>query len=350
MRNTETTAVPFYIWPLAGIAGIAVAAGSLSYAPQGRINVLWVWLLWAGLPLLGSLASLVFALFGSARPWLFHWRNRAFQWYPTPQQRLHMLWLLQAVWCVLGLGMLVGYWALLLFSDLAFGWSSTLVQNPALAQRAAESLALPWQTLWPKAVPSAEVIVATHFQRIAPTATEPALAGAWWRFLMASLLVYNLLPRVLLALVFYVRWRWYQQPQIRVHNASPQDSRKPTQATLVEDSPEHWRDATLLSWELEDPAATAVFGLQSWQHDEKRLHGVLAQGPQKLLWQVKASRSPVEELSDLMSQVRQQGIGHQAIVAKADAETDPERHLASWQAFARRHQLVWITHGDTHDT
>lgn len=344
MLKTDKIAIPFYIWPIAGVAGIALAAGSLSYAPQGRINVLWVWLIWAGLPLLGSLASLFLALFGSSRPWLFQWRNRSFQWYPTRQQRLLMLWLLQAVWCVAGLGMLFTYWVLLLFSDLAFGWSSTLVQDPALALRAAEWLAAPWQALWPEAIPSAEMVAATQYQRIAPTASEPALAGAWWRFLMASLITYNLLPRVLLALFFYLRWRWQERPQIQVRGKSLQDARQRGDVALVEDSGENWLDATPVAWELKEATAAAVLGLHAWADDEKRLGDLLAQGPKKLLWHVKASRSPVAELSDLMLQAGRHGVKQQALWARPDQETDPERHLASWRAFARQHQLVWIVH------
>jgi hypothetical protein len=335
-------AVPFYVWPLAFVAGILVAAGSLSYSPQGRINVLWVWLIWAGLPLLGTLASLFFAAFGSSRPWLFQWGKRSFSWYPSPAQRAHMLWLLQAVWCVFGLGMLTGFLALLLFSDLAFGWSSTLVQDPETALSAAQWLALPWQPLWPSAVPTAEMIAATHYQRINPTATDPALAGQWWRFLMASLIFYNLLPRTLLAAVFYIRWRWRLQPQLSVRSSSPLTNRNAHHPELTQDTLDHWQQALRVNWELQDATGAATLGLRSWSEDEVQLNQLLDKKPHQLLWQVKASRSPVAELSDLMTKARQAGVQRQALKAQTDAETEPERHLASWQAFARQHQLIWI--------
>ena len=93
-------------------------------------------LLWQALAL-GALVSLWVALFGRSRPWLFQWRQREYHWYPTTDQRLHMLWLLQYLWAVAGLGMLLGFWVMLLSTDLAFGWSSTLIDDEQRLVRAA---------------------------------------------------------------------------------------------------------------------------------------------------------------------------------------------------------------------
>lgn len=341
MLTTQKIAVPFYVWPLAVVAGIAVAAGSLSYAPEGRINVLWVWLIWAGVPLAGALLSLAFGGFGSSRPWLFQWRDRSVQWHPSRQQRRHMLWLLHAFWCLVALGILIGYCALLLFSDLAFGWSSTLVQKPAIATRFAGWLAWPWQHIWPGAVPSADMIMATQFQRINPAGTDATAAGQWWRFLMASLLFYNLLPRFLLTLGFYLSWRWRAHPILDIR--APASTTKspvsrgsqPVEAPLAE-----WQTAQPMDWELDDQ--TTSFGLRTWPEDEQQLSQVLASKPQRLLWRVKAGRSPVAELSDLVDRARVNGVREQAVWALRDRDTDPARHIASWRAFAHKHQLVWI--------
>ncbi len=341
--QTEHLVVPFALWLVAFIGGLGVAAGSLSYSPDGRINILWVWLLWAGLPLLGTLVAVCFAAFGSARPWLFQWRNRAVAWHPTHRQRLQMLWLLQALWCVLALGMLCGYWTLLLFSDLAFGWSSTLVQDPALIAAVAEALALPWQAIWPAAVPAPDMVAATQFQRIAPAAAEPFLATQWWQFLMASLIFYNLLPRAVLALLFYVRWHRAEPVtlQVRAPIASVRDSS--STPTLTESPSSAWQDAVRVSWELEGAAAQSRFGLHGWTEDEQAMARVLEQHPKRILWQVDATRSPVGELADLVAQAAAGGVQTQALWAHCNADTDPERHLLSWRAFASRQQLTWIT-------
>lgn len=341
--NTTKIAVPVYIWLVALVLGVLIAAASLSYSPQGRINVLWVWLLWAALPLLGSLVSLGFAVFGSARPWLFQWRDKSINWYPSASQRLQMLWLLQLFWCVVAAGMLVGYLMLLLFSDLAFGWSSTLITGDAATARWAEIAAAPWRAIWPEAMPSAELIASTRFQRISPEASEAAMAGHWWRFLMASLVFYNLLPRALLALVFYGRWRWQMQPQLQVKTATPPQHQPASSGAVRLDSPENWHDATPVGWELDIPGTLPNLGLKDWQHDEARLKDILAQRPQRLLWRVSAVRSPVAELSDLMGQARAAGVKDQALWPQQNDQADPARHLGSWRAFAQQHQLTWIS-------
>lgn len=343
MLTTDKIALPWVAWPLAVAAGVAVAGGSLSYAPHGRINILWVWLIWAGLPLVGTVVSLVFACVGTSRPWLFQWRGRSSHWYPSRRQRLHMLWLMQVFWCLVALGILIGYCALLLFSDLAFGWSSTLVQEPAAATRFASALAWPWQHLWAEAVPSAELIRATQFQRINPMGTGTAMAGDWWRFLMASLLFYNLLPRLLLSLGFYLPWRWQSQSQSRldIRRAAPMAKPKVKRAgTSRKARSADWQTAPHLHWELD--GETESFGLGSWSQDEQRLTHILASKPQRLLWRVKAVRSPVAELSDLVERARQHGVREQALWALQDDHTEPARHIASWRAFARQHHLVWI--------
>ncbi len=342
MSKSANISVPLLIWPLAFAAGIGIAAGTLSYSPQGRINVLWVWLLWAALPLLGSAGSLVFALLGSSRPWLFQWRNRSLGWYPQPRQRLQMLWLLQLVWCLLALGMVLGYWLLLLLSDLAFGWSSTLIDDAGVIAGAVEWLAFPWRSLWPAAVPTADTVAATYFQRIAPATTEPALATDWWRFLMASLIAYNLMPRALLALLFYGRWRWSHRQGLLVHSEAPSEPAiAPQHQPVVEGRLADWNQALRLTWEYQDPALPG-FGLSTWEQDEQRLAQLLAQQPKRLLWQVNATRSPVAELGDLVATARAGGVSAQALWARPDRATDPERHIRSWHSFARQHQLVWI--------
>lgn len=164
MTSTPTThlthdlRLPGWVWFAALVAGVLLAVGSLSYTPDGRINVLWLWLLWAGLPLLGFVVSLWVALFGRSRPWLFQWRHKAYQWYPSPHQRWYMLCLLQGLWAVVGLGILLGFWLLLLLTDLAFGWSSTLLADDQYLLRIIRALALPWSTLWPAAVPDAALL------------------------------------------------------------------------------------------------------------------------------------------------------------------------------------------------
>lgn len=350
----QTSGYSRLLWPLALLLGLGLAAGSLSYTPAGRINVLWIWLIWAGLPLVGSLVCLWAIFFGGERPWLFRWGSRTLHWHPSTRQRLEMLAILQRLWRVLAIGMLLGYWMLLLFTDLAFGWSSTLLDDSNLITSLARSLAWPWHSLWPGAVPDADLVAATRYVRIDPNLGDPQvqMAGNWWKFLMASLICYNYLPRLVLSGIIAWRLRGLSDRALEIRG--PQDS-----SGLVSDSHApsaqqdlltHWNNAQTICWELDDahdPAASmgsaaANMGKASWSEDEAAMKQLLIQRPTRLLWRVNASRSPVAELADLIAMGRAAGVNEQALFAVANASTDPARHIASWKTFAEQQQLVWL--------
>lgn len=353
----QTSGYSRLLWPVALLLGVALAAGSLSYTPVGRINVLWIWLIWAGLPLLGSLVCLWAIFFGGERPWLFRWGSRTLHWHPSPRQRLEMLAILQRLWRALALGMLLGYWCLLLFTDLAFGWSSTLIDDSQVITSLAQSLAWPWQGFWPGAVPNAELVAATRYVRIDPGLgdSQLQLAGSWWKFLMASLICYNYLPRLLLSGVIVWRLRNVNDQTLKVRGPQESSSQAGGSNPLSakEDLLTNWSNAPTIHWELDDTAsvnsaaaniesAAANLGKASWDEDEAAMKQLLMQRPTQLLWQVNASRSPVAELADLMTMARAAGVRDQALFALTNTNTDPARHIASWKTFAEQQQLVWL--------
>lgn len=81
---------------------------------------------------------------------------------------------------------LVTAFALITFTDLAFGWSTTLGADTALVGRLVEIVAWPWKSLFPAAVPDLALIEQSRFFRLERAAELPAgasreLAG-WWSF------------------------------------------------------------------------------------------------------------------------------------------------------------------------
>ena len=95
---------------------------------------------------------------------------------------------------------------LVTFSDLAFGWSTTLSFDSHLVKKITDVLSFPWKTFVPQAVPQLELIDATRFYRLITTTLgnqetgildQAQLAGNWWRFLFLCLLVYGFIPRLL---------------------------------------------------------------------------------------------------------------------------------------------------------
>ena len=99
---------------------------------------------------------------------------------------------------------------LITFSDLAFGWSTTLDADPAVVTRVVQWIAWPWAALMPPAVPSAELVEQSQFFRLeggAATAGEPHALGAWWPFTILALVAYGLVPRLALLILAATRLR-----------------------------------------------------------------------------------------------------------------------------------------------
>lgn len=105
---------------------------------------------------------------------------------------------------------LLAAFTLIAFTDLAFGWSTTLRLDHADVLRMTRLLATPWREFWPAAVPSAELIEHSRFFRLAssaPTAIAASELTGWWPFLLAALMTYGLLPRCCLLLLASIRLR-----------------------------------------------------------------------------------------------------------------------------------------------
>lgn len=109
------------------------------------------------------------------------------------------------------LGALASCLRLILLSDLAFSWSTSVASLDAVqVERICAVLAAPFGWLVPDAVPSAVLIEHTQYFRLegrfsgaaAGTRGDPALAGEWWRFLVACTVTYGLLPRLVTFALF----------------------------------------------------------------------------------------------------------------------------------------------------
>lgn len=118
------------------------------------------------------------------------------------------------------LGALASCARLILLSDLAFAWSTSVASlDPAQVGRVCAVLAWPFGWLVPDAVPSAALIEHTQYFRLegrfagAPAGTrgDAALAGEWWRFLVACTITYGLLPRIATLALFRYRLRRAEQ-------------------------------------------------------------------------------------------------------------------------------------------
>jgi hypothetical protein len=107
-------------------------------------------------------------------------------------------------------GALAGCVGLVVVSDLAFGWSTTLRVGAQDFYRLTQAVAWPWSWLWPEAAPSAQLVLDTQYFRFGGGTLGgddvPAL-GDWWPFLVMAIACYALLPRLVTLTVARVRLR-----------------------------------------------------------------------------------------------------------------------------------------------
>jgi len=97
----------------------------------------------------------------------------------------------------------------LMVFDVRFYWEAT-PETGNLMQTTTTVIAAPWQWAWPLAVPDAAAIEASRARYIDGIKQVPgasSAAAAWWRFLLMSLLVWGVLPRLLLIALFAWRTR-----------------------------------------------------------------------------------------------------------------------------------------------
>jgi hypothetical protein len=170
-----------------------------------------------GVPLLGTFRGLLGAIYprlaarglgGGER--VEEWRNllhvlRSRRSLYTGVEPWLLLSLTQAFGVAFNVGALLAMLRFVVFSDVAFSWSTTLLNLDADRLLAVvRGLSTPWAWFWPDAVPTRELVAATRYSRLEGAylvsgpgrAADPTLVGAWWPFLVAAVATYGLLPRV----------------------------------------------------------------------------------------------------------------------------------------------------------
>lgn len=128
-------------------------------------------------------------------------------------ERWLLLGLTQRAGLAFNLGALLTCLYLIVFSDIAFAWNTTLQIEPAFFHRITDWISAPWALFVPSAVPSLELVESTRYFRLGGEYVQPdsstpqaLTAGGWWPFLIMALLCYGLLPRMLALLVATLRY------------------------------------------------------------------------------------------------------------------------------------------------
>ena len=333
------------------LVGFLVALGVLSGDVQGRVNLLYLLLLFAFLPVAGLLLSLVFLLRDSARGlaglvldlpfWPRPWQRRLFALGGGGARRHWYFYQSQLLALSFGLGGLAAFFILLVGSDVSFVWRSTLLEAGDLLP-ALRLLALPW-LFWPEAQPSLELLQRTQDFRLAEPDFDAATLGSWWKYVLAAQCTYNLLPRSLMLLA--ARRRYLRASAAASVAPAPPPLRKRLNsapsaghlAPLVHEVEEGW---TLVDWagapdfcldwlqsRLGAPAARLRAGPLAGAEEEEA--SLVAAGQRVVL--VKSWEPPMGELRDYLERAD----GLLLPLDWEEREVRPVRdvHLQEWRRF-----------------
>jgi hypothetical protein len=194
-------------WVLSAVfflVGMGAAAAVLRFTGDHPINVLVV----LGVFVLAQLATLALTLlfFGASA-----WAPGLFESLPLvvlARAAVKSLWrrfgVLQLGAVAFNLGVLSSFLIAVAFSDLAFGWGTTLSIGAEQLHQLCATLSSPWASWLDEATVSAELVRSTQYSRLEGNYVQAAegagralsLYGQWWRFLVVSIVAYGLLPRV----------------------------------------------------------------------------------------------------------------------------------------------------------
>lgn len=212
--DSKTTATLSFV----GISfGVLVGASALSGDEQGRVNLLFLLLIFAFLPALSLVFGLILAstktngLTGAIVNSPFWPKNLSSSPAEIKFGRQRRLWLFfqsQVFSLSFALGSILVYLALLLGTDVNFVWRSTLLEAADILP-ALKLISWPW-LFWHEAQPSMELLQLSQNSRISE---QPGTySGNWWQFILAAQLSYNLIPRVILLSI--ARWQYIKTTKV----------------------------------------------------------------------------------------------------------------------------------------
>ncbi|MCV6590458.1 MAG: DUF2868 domain-containing protein [Marinobacterium sp.] len=237
MINKSYTHLSWGIAVVAAIAGVFSTVAATTGDAAGRVNLMYLVLLYVVLPLF---SLLLLALFSALKKppllvgalacsslWPRSWRDALPE---LKREQRFQPWLFcqsQKAILAFNLGCLVSFITLLLFNDLSFVWRSTLLTADDIYPFLTV-IAAPWWFV-DSAQPALELLVTTRDSRLATNPTAGADYGLWWQFLLAAQLCYGILPRLLLL--------WLANHRFKALPAQPIEAVIPVTAPLLNQPP-----------------------------------------------------------------------------------------------------------------
>ena len=330
------------------LVGFLVGFGTLSGDQQGRVNLLFLLLILAFLPVMTLVLSLVFLLRCNGRGlagWLLElplWpRHLSAALLELDVRQCRKDWLVhqgQVLGLSFSFGTLFVFLLLLLGTDISFVWRSTILEAADLLPTL-QLISFP-RRWWPEAQPSLLLLEQTRDFRLSNSALAMPDASQWWRFILAVQVCYSLLPRSLLWLSARQRVRSQYSAsdlqQASIVAAAPAVQAAPELAEVVQVVSQPW---TLLVWGANQKdcikAIQSVYGQAEQVIELEATSKSLAIEHSGVVL-VKSWEPPLAELADVLQLLPQQG---QRLILPVEwskqalGEVRPV-HFAEWRRFA----------------
>ena len=325
--------------------GCLAAYGVLSGDADGRVNLLLLLLLFAFVPVLGLLLSIFLLLKGGGKGlagwildiplWPRHLTLALSRLGLTRGRELWLFYQTQILAVSFSVGCLLLYLLLLLGSDITFVWRSTLLEPDDLLP-ALKAIGIPWR-FWPEAQASLALIEQTRDFRLDAAGMSPPAVGLWWKYILATQLAYNLLPRGVMLLVARYKYRArLQQDRLRsVSDVEPWAGAADADENLLADLTRSVTlPYTLLDWADVSPGCHER--IQQRLGDAAGIHPI---GPLReqaampppvdhsLVVVVKSWEPPLAELADRLAEL-------DSNADKLILPQPSDDHLEEWRRFA----------------
>jgi hypothetical protein len=334
--------------------GFLTAYGVLAGDVDGRVNLLFLLLLFAFLPVAGLLLSIFLMVKGGGKGlaglildiplWPRHLILALSRLGPTHGRELWLFYQTQILAVSFSVGCLLLYLLLLLGSDITFVWRSTLLEPEDLLP-ALKAIGTPWR-FWTEAQASLALIEKTRDFRLDSQGMSQPVVGLWWKYILATQLAYNLLPRSLMLLVARQKYRArLQQSRERyARDSQPQlTSAAADENSLANLARSVTSPYTLLDWA--DVSSSCYERIQQLLGDAAEIYPIgplrhqgatHSPGDHSLVVVVKSWEPPLAELADRLNDIDSNA---DKLVLPLDWSDTGVRqpspaHLDEWRRFA----------------
>lgn len=343
------------------IFGIVAMFGLLNSTPNQPVNLFYILIIFG--PIQWILMTLAVVSYAKNLIPILNFSDKSYrQLLPDRLAGTLLFQFNQSLSLLFLLSSLFTFMVLLVIQDLSFGWQTTLHSDFKNINNLLFNLAQPWIYIWPEAVPTDSMIEATRFYQLAThdmTVDNAQIFGLWWRFIVAYIVTYAVLPRLLLWLYAKNRlvikintWiktdphfqkfiRQIRQPELSIKiNSGKNDpeSLVPRKVSHITGMNKIDRNADIsLLWKIESSqhvfqeiSSELCLGFPGqWQADQVLLLSLLS----KKIWNifVPGWEPPTAEFSDLIAPY--QVSNHIRIIPVPLKGKLSESHWLSWQQF-----------------